>query len=70
MGFQHNLNQLMTKNFISNYRLAKILDVHATTVANWRSGKQKPQINHIGKIAEHFGCTVDELMGGSADGSG
>lgn len=64
MGFQHNLNQLMKEKFISNYRLAKVLNVHATTVANWKNGKQNPQINHIGRIAEYFGCTVEELMGG------
>ncbi|MEE0900236.1 MAG: helix-turn-helix transcriptional regulator [Bacteroidales bacterium] len=64
MGFQHNINQLMNEKFISNYRLAKVLNVHATTVANWRKGKQSPQINHIGRIAEYFGCTIEELMGG------
>lgn len=54
----------MNEKFISNYRLAKVLNVHATTVANWRKGKQSPQINHIGRIAEYFGCTIEELMGG------
>jgi transcriptional regulator with XRE-family HTH domain len=54
----------MKEKFISNYRLAKVLNVHATTVANWKNGKQNSQINHIGRIAEYFGCTVEELMGG------
>lgn len=62
MNFQHNLNRLMEANFITNYRLGKEINVHASTVAAWRNGKQMPQISHLGKIACFFKCTVDELM--------
>lgn len=67
MDFQHKLNQLMDEKFISNYRLGKEINVHASTVANWRSGKQMPQISHLGKIARFFDCTVEELTGGDSE---
>lgn len=62
MNFQQNLNRLMDENFISNYRLGKEISVHASTVANWRNGKQKPQLYHLGKIARFFNCPVEELI--------
>ena len=63
MAFQHNLDQLMRENFLSNYELAKALNVHATTVAAWRKGEKEPRIRHLGKLVKYFGCTVDDLLG-------
>jgi transcriptional regulator with XRE-family HTH domain len=57
----------MAEKFISNYRLGKELNVHASTVANWRNGKQMPQISHLGKIASFFDCKVEDLVGGDSE---
>ena len=52
---------MMDERLETNYRLAKELGVHQTTVANWKRGV-KPQLAHRGLLADHFGCTVDELL--------
>ena len=61
MNFSDRLSKMMEAKHETNYRLAKELGVHQTTVANWKSGV-KPQLAHLGLIASHFGCTIDELL--------
>jgi len=61
LSFSENLILLQVKNKVTNYRLAKEIGVHPTTIQNWRNGKQ-PQLSHASKVAIFFGKTVDELM--------
>lgn len=61
MKFSDRLSKMMDERLETNYRLAKELGVHQTTVANWKRGV-KPQLAHRGLLADHFGCTVDELL--------
>lgn len=63
MGFAQNLQYLMDSEQITNYRLAKDVGCHATTVAHWLSGTSEPQKKQLVKIAERFGVTVDSLLG-------
>lgn len=65
MAFAENLNALMAMNEITNYRLAQILGVSQTSVANWREGKNAPHKKTKTAIAELFGITAEEL---SSDG--
>lgn len=62
MAFPENLSRLQQANGETNYRLAKLLMVHITTVANWKNGVSKPQRYHLAQLAQHYGCTVDELL--------
>lgn len=61
MPFSENLINLQKERGLTNYRLAKDLGVHCTTVQNWREGK-KPLLEHAWKVATYFGKTVDEMM--------
>lgn len=56
------LQQMQTERFETNYALAKNIGVHQTTIKNWKDGKVTPQLEHLGLLASHFGCTVDELL--------
>ena len=54
----------------TDYRVAKSTGVSASTLSNWKkhyetSGKEGyvPKTDKIGKIATHFGVSVDELLG-------
>lgn len=47
----------------TNYSLAKDLGVSQSTVANWLNGSATPLLRHVGRIADHYGCSVDEIMG-------
>lgn len=62
MSFEKNLQNLMKKKQVTNYRLAKNLCVSATTVGYWVSGKNQPDLASAMKLAEYFGVTVEALM--------
>lgn len=61
MSFSKNLIRLQEENHETNYRLAKEIGVHATTIRNWREGK-KPLLEHLHAVAEHYGKTMEEMM--------
>lgn len=60
--FVENLVRLQEKKGETNYRLAKAIGVHQTSIANWKAGITKPHPKHITALADHFGVTVDELL--------
>lgn len=59
--FSENLSRLQAERGETNYRLAKEIGVHQSSIANWKSGIV-PHPKHIRLLAEHFGVTVDELL--------
>lgn len=61
MAFADNLSRLQAIRGETNYRLAKDIGVHQTTIKNWKNGVT-PQIGHIRLIASHYGVSVEELM--------
>ena len=46
------------------YELACIMNVKQSTVAMWESGKSLPRTEILIKLADLFGCTIDELVRG------
>lgn len=52
MDFASILNQAMIDANITNYRLAKELSVHPSTVASWRSGITTPKYDMMLKIED------------------
>lgn len=66
MSYATNLCDLMQKRGISSYKLAKEVGVHISTITNWKDGNS-PKIEHIKKVADYFGVTVDDLL--AEDGS-
>lgn len=65
MAFAQRLSELLKKGNMTAYRLSKTLGVHQTTVKNWLEGNSTPRTEYIEKIAEHFGVSIDYLMGNS-----
>lgn len=61
MKFSENLAELMAANCETKYALAKAIKVEQSTVANWLNGKSVPQLRHMGRLAEHYGCSVSKL---------
>ena len=49
----------MTQN-----ELAQLLNVDRSTVAKWENGKSLPRTEILIKLADLFGCTIDELVRG------
>lgn len=62
MSLAQNLCRLQAERGETNYRLAKELGVTQTSVQNWRTGETKPMAVYLEKLAEHFGCTINDLL--------
>ena len=70
MNFSEILARLQAERQESNYRLAKLLGVHQSTIKNWKNGT-KPQLKHMELLSEHYGISLEELTGGAnEDASG
>lgn len=63
MNLSGTLARLQAERQESNYRLAKLIGVHQSTIKNWKNGT-KPQPEHMKLLSEHYGVTEEYLMGG------
>lgn len=68
MNFAQILKQLMDKNNLTNYQLAKELDCHQTSVKNWLDGAT-PQKLMLKKISDYFGVSIEYLLTGEQKNS-
>ena len=48
---------------ISKAELARIMEVDQAAVAKWDKGEALPRAAKIPKLADLFGCTIDQLYG-------
>lgn len=68
MEFHQKLASFMDARGYTNYRLARILDVSQSTVANWLSGATVPRRATMKTIAEVFHVPLEELYERGASG--
>lgn len=55
------LNQLIELKKISNYKIAKYLNVSPSTITNYRNGTTVPNIDTLNKIFQFLGVKQTEL---------
>ncbi len=55
---EHREKLGMTKS-----ELAQIMGVDASAVTRWETGEAMPRASKLPKLADLFGCTIDELYG-------
>ena len=48
------------------YRVSKETGIAASTFTDWKNGRSSPKADKLKRIADHFGISLDELMGGGA----
>ena len=61
-NFQHNLKMLSMRAGVTQYRIAKDLDINAQTYRNIEYGQQKPNIDHLIKLSQYFSISIDDLI--------
>lgn len=59
-----------TKNGLSQSALAELLGVCQQAVAQWETSKTLPRGETLIKLADLFGCSIDELYGRDPPGRG
>lgn len=57
------LNELMAQSGDTQYKIAELLNVSRSAVYKYQQEKAEPDIESLIKLADHFGCSVDYLIG-------
>lgn len=52
---------------LSQTEAARRIGVDQSTVSYWESGKKMPRASKLARLADLYGCTVDELFGRGRD---
>ncbi|MDO5399157.1 MAG: helix-turn-helix transcriptional regulator, partial [bacterium] len=48
---------------VTNKALSTAIGVSSGNISDWKSGKSKPNVDAITKIADYLDCSVDYLLG-------
>lgn len=59
--FGNRLRTLRTSRRLSRQTLAETMGVSITTIYKWENGFAQPNIQAMGRLADLFGVTMDEL---------
>lgn len=54
---------LLKSHNTSAYRVARATGISPTTLADWKSGRSTPKADKLARIADHFGISLDEMLG-------
>ena len=55
--------QLLQKHGVTPYKVSKETGVSQTSLSNWKTGRNRPGIQTLQKIADYFGVSLGYLMG-------
>ena len=58
-----NFFAILAKYKITNKTLSTAIGVSSGNISDWKSGKSKPNIDAISRIADYLDCSVDYLLG-------
>lgn len=56
------LESLLKDKAITVYKLAQDTGISPTTFSDWKSGKSKPKVDKLKKIADYFGVTIEYFL--------
>lgn len=57
------IQELLTSNNISAYKLSAAIGLNKTFFTDWKRGKAHPSADALSKIADYFNVSVDYLLG-------
>lgn len=61
--FSAIINDLLQKNNVSAYKLAKDIGVSEAIISKWRNGIQEPKYDSLQKLSTYFNVSADYLLG-------
>lgn len=56
------IQKLLDDNAMSAYKLSKEADIPYTCLADWKSGKSKPKVDKLMKLADYFGVPIEYFL--------
>ncbi len=67
MNLGERIAERRKKTGISQEKLAELIGVSRQAVTKWESGNANPDTENLIRLAEVFGCSIDELCGNSGE---
>lgn len=65
MEYNERLKELRTKSGETQGQLSAAVGVSVKQIVRFEKGEQKPGLDNLWKLADHFGVTIDYLVGRS-----
>ena len=59
----YRISELRKQAGMSQFQLAKILDIATSTLGMYETGKREPSLKVMNRIANYFNVTTDYLLG-------
>lgn len=56
------LTDLMRQHNETAYRLSKTIGVSQSTIRNWETGSNRPQLAKLGALASHYGLPQEDFL--------
>ena len=63
MSIGITFSQARIRAGLSQSEVARRLGIDQSTVSCWESGKKFPRASKLARLADLYGCTIDELFG-------
>lgn len=54
--------KLLKEKKVTAYRVAKEINITASTFTDWKTGRSKPKIDKLQKIADYFGVPITYFL--------
>ena len=55
-------NRILIEKKLTAYAVSKATNLSPTVFSDWKSGKSKPKVDKLMKIADFLGVPLDELI--------
>jgi len=62
-SFATRLRQLRSAAGLNQQQLAGFARVAQTTISSWETGSSSPDVDELVRLARHFACTTDYMVG-------
>lgn len=69
MSFGNILKRIRQENNLTQEELAKKINTSRSNIANYENDKNMPSIDILEKLSKIFGCSIDYLLGKTAENS-
>ena len=67
MNIVENILKIAKEHNLNNQQLCKLLNTNPNKIYDWKIGKSKPSAEDLYILADYFECSVDYLLGRSAE---
>ena len=59
--------ELLLKTGETSYQVSKATGIGQNTLSNWKTGRSRPKVDKLQKIADHFGVSISYFLENSTE---